>query len=84
MSVRRILVSGSFLDSFLRESELWTSSLPDDVHIIGVAEQRDSQTFAFLVESTAFCAVGEGKLIPFVEATFTRKRPDVKLLEPMG
>ena len=74
MSVRRIRISGMILDSFLRDSALWESSLPADVHVIGVAgEDRAGQTFVLLVESNQFVAVGEGQLIPFVEAIFTRK-----------
>ncbi len=38
MSVRRIRISGTFLNSFLRESELFTSTLPHDVNVIAVAE----------------------------------------------
>jgi hypothetical protein len=72
MSVRRVRVSGRFLSSFLRDSELRESSLPGDVNVIGIAgEDRDS--FVLLVESSEFPPVGEGQLIPFIEPVFARK-----------
>ena len=87
MSVRRIRISGQLLDSFLRDSELWASSLPDDVHVVGVADADDDRvvvvtdahrgirpgSFALLVESKEFPAIAEGQLVPFIAATFRRK-----------
>jgi hypothetical protein len=74
MSVRRIKISGHLLDSFLRDSELWESSLPGDVHVVGVAgEDRDPPSFVLVVESDEFPTVPEGQLIPYLEAVFTRK-----------
>ena len=62
------------LNSFLRNSELWYSSLPDDVDVIGIAgEDLDSNTFVLLVKSEQFPVFGEGELIPFVEPLFRRK-----------
>ena len=74
MSVRRIRVSGHILNSFLRDKELWESSLPDDVHVLAVAgEDRDARAFVLVVESDEGAAIAEGELIPFVEAVFERK-----------
>ena len=58
MSVRRIRMSGTLLNFFLRDCELWSSSLPDDVNMIGVAgEDPDSQSFVLIVESDEFPAI---------------------------
>jgi hypothetical protein len=45
-------------------------------HVIGVLEEdRRTHTFVLVVESGVFPAVPEGKLIPFIEPRFTRRRP---------
>ena len=75
MSVRRIRISSAILNSFLRNSELWDSSLPDDVEVIGIAGERiiGEHEFVLLVKSEQFPVIGEGQLIPFVEPVFRRK-----------
>jgi hypothetical protein len=74
MSVRRVRISGELFNSFLRDSELWVSSLPDDVNCIGVTrEDPYARSFVLLIESSAFPAVLVGELVPFVDAVFTRK-----------
>ena len=75
MSVRRIKISGHLLDSFLRDSELWESSLPWDVHVVGIAGEDDEppQSFVLLAESNYFPSIADGHLIPFIEPIFTRK-----------
>ena len=66
MSVRRIKISGHLLDSFLRDSELWESSLPWDVHVVGIAGEDDEppQSFVLLAESNYFPSIADGHLIP--------------------
>ncbi len=74
MSVRRVRVSPEILNSFLRNSEIWESNLPDDVNVLGVTrEDTYARSFVLLVESNAFPVMVVGELIPFVEAVFTRK-----------
>ena len=73
MSVRRIRLSSHVLNSFLRDSELWESSLPADVNVVGIAGE-DREAFVLVVESNSFPAIPEGELIPFVEPVFARKR----------
>jgi hypothetical protein len=74
MSVRRIRISGELLNSFLRDNELWKSSLPEDVDVLGIVlEDYRPRTFVLIVESHEFAAIAEGQLVPFVEAVFERK-----------
>jgi hypothetical protein len=79
MSVRRVRISGAFINLLLRDSALWASSLPDDANVIGVAgEDPRSQTFVLLIESDEFPAIAEGDLIPFIEVQFASKVRDPK------
>jgi hypothetical protein len=74
MSVRRIRVAGAFLNSFLRSNEVWSSRLPADTNVVEVLEEdRMHHSFILLVESKEFPVIPEGKLIPFIEARFTRR-----------
>jgi hypothetical protein len=76
MSVRRLRIDGEFLNSFLRSNEVWSSRLPADVNVIEVLEEdRKHHAFIFLVESKEFPIIPEGKLVPYVEARFTRRKP---------
>ena len=75
MSVRRVRISGTILNFFLRDSELWASTLPDDANVIGVAgEDPRAQAFVLLIESDQFAAIAEGELIPFIEVQFALKK----------
>ena len=74
MSVRRLRISSLLLNSFLRDNELWTSDLPADSNVIGIApEDPDCRCFVLLIESDEFPAVAQGELIPFVDAAFARR-----------
>jgi hypothetical protein len=75
MSVRRVRISSTILNFFLRDSELWASTLPDDSNVIGIAgEDPQAQAFVLPIESDEFPAIAEGELIPFVEVQFALKK----------
>lgn len=74
MSVRKLRISGEFLNSFLRSNEVWSSRLPADTNVIEVLEEeRKTHSFILLIESKDFPVIPEGRLIPFIEARFTRR-----------